>query len=39
MLGSTLADNGSGFFPVQIIELHRVVDRQHDGSSDVFTKF
>ena len=39
MLGSTLADNGCGTIPVKMIELHRVVDRQHDCSSDCFTKF
>ena len=36
MLGSTLADNGSGTIPMQMIELHGVVDRQHDCSSDFF---
>ena len=35
MLGSTLADIGCTI-PVQMIELHRVVDRQHDYSSDFF---
>ena len=39
MLGSTLADNGCGTIPVQMIELHRVVDRQHNCSRDFFTKF
>ena len=40
MLGSTHADNdGCGTIPVQMIELHQVVDRQHDCSSDFFTKF
>ena len=38
MLGSTLADNGcgTGTIPVQMIELHRVVDIQHDCSIDFF---
>ena len=39
MLGSTLADNGYGTTPVQMIELHRVVDRQHDCSSFFFFFF
>ena len=36
MLGSTLAESGCGTIPVQMIELHQVVDRQHDCSSDSF---
>ena len=39
MLGSTLADNGCGTIPVQMIELYWLVDRQHDCSSDFLTKF
>ena len=39
MLGSTLADNGCDGIPVQMIELHWVVNSQHDCSSDIFTKF
>ena len=39
MLGSTLADIGWGTIPVHMIELHQVVYRQHDCSSDFFTKF
>ena len=35
-MGSTLADIGCGTIPVQMIELHPVVDRQHDCSSDFF---
>ena len=40
MLGSTLADNGCDTIPVQMIEMHEVVDRQ-DYFSDCFffTKF
>ena len=39
MLGSTLADNhGCDTIPVQIIELHQVVDRK-DCSSDFFFFF
>ena len=41
MLVSTLADNGcgTGTIPVQMIELHRIVDIKHDCSIDFFTKF
>ena len=35
MLRSTLAEIGCGTIPVQIIELCRVADRQHDCSSDI----
>ena len=34
-----MADNDCGTIPVQMIELHRVFDRQHDCSRDLFTKF
>ena len=39
MLGSTLDDNGCGTIPVQMIELHQVVDKQLDFSWFFFTKF
>ena len=39
MRGSTLADNGCGTIPVQMIKLHQVFDRQYDCSNDFFTKF
>ena len=37
MMGLKLADiNGCGTIPVQMIELHWVVDSQHDCPSDFF---
>ena len=34
-----LLNNGCGTIPVQMIELHQVVDRQRDCFSDSLTKF